>query len=181
MSEDSRVEYQLIRSRRKSLALEIQAGGRVLVRAPLHLANREIDRFLHRHSDWIKKHLAKTRVVAAEPTPEMEVRLRAKASELLPVLVARYASLLNVYPAYVRVTSARKRFGSCNIKGGLCFSWRLMRYPQPAIEYVVAHELAHLKQLNHSPAFYQLIAAVMPDFKQRAALLKQPPLDNTTL
>ena len=72
----------------------------------------------------------------------------------------------------MKITSARKRFGSCGPENGLCFAWRLMRYPAAAIDYVVVHELAHIVHKDHSRAFYGLIAQVLPDYRERAALLK---------
>lgn len=66
-----------------------------------------------------------------------------------------------------------KRFGSCSASNRLCFAWRLMRYPEAAVDYVVVHELAHIRYKNHGPAFYRLIASVLPDYKERIKLLKQ--------
>ena len=72
----------------------------------------------------------------------------------------------------IRITSARTRFGSCSGKNSLCFSWRLMEYPEEAIDYVVVHELAHLRYMNHGAEFYALIARYLPDWKTRRALLR---------
>ena len=72
----------------------------------------------------------------------------------------------------ITITSAQKRFGSCNSNGNICFSYRLMLYPESAREYVIVHELAHLKEMNHSKAFYAIIASVLPDYKHRRKLLK---------
>ena len=80
---------------------------------------------------------------------------------------------MGLYPTQVRVTGAKTRFGSCSSQGHICFSWRLMQYPEEAIDYVVVHELAHLKHMNHSPAFHALVASVLPDHKQRRALLRK--------
>ena len=79
---------------------------------------------------------------------------------------------MGLKPSSVKITSAEKRFGSCSSKNGLCFSWRLLAYPTAAVEYVVVHELAHIKHHNHSPAFYALIEKYMPDYKERQKLLK---------
>ena len=80
---------------------------------------------------------------------------------------------MGLEPAGITISSAQKRFGSCTAKNRLCFSYRLMRYPEEAIEYVVVHELAHLVHRNHGKDFYALVASVMPDYKKRDALLKQ--------
>ena len=96
-----------------------------------------------------------------------------RAKEILPPKVAHYAALLGVQPAGITVTSARTRFGSCSAKNSLSFSWRLMDYPEEAIDYVVVHELAHIRHHDHSRAFYDLIASVMPDHAKRRALLRK--------
>lgn len=167
---------RLVRSRRKTLAVEVKPGQEIIVRAPLNMPQHQIDAFLHSKRGWIDSHWHKPRPPATpDYTQAQENALREKARELLPPLVDRYAGILGVRPSRVTVTGARTRFGSCSMKGSLCFSWRLMAYPLPAIEYVVLHELAHLKQLNHSPAFYALLALHMPDYRDRAQLLKQPP------
>jgi predicted metal-dependent hydrolase len=73
----------------------------------------------------------------------------------------------------VSITGAKTRFGSCSSSGNLCFSYRLMLYPNEAIEYVVLHELCHRVYMNHSKDFYDLIKRYMPDYKEREKLLKR--------
>lgn len=169
-------DYRLVRSDRRTLALEVTAEGEVIVRAPRRLSVTDIERFVAAREAWIKKHLTNPRPRLPEPSAQEEAALKARARQLIPRLVNEYAARLGLSPRYVKITSARKRLGSCNAKGGLCFSWRLMRYPLPVIQYVAAHEVAHLKELNHSAAFYQVLDTLMPDHRQRACLLKQPPL-----
>lgn len=84
-----------------------------------------------------------------------------------------YSAVMNLYPTGVRITRAKKRFGSCSGKNSLCFSCFLMQYPLEAVDYVIVHELAHIRHRNHSKEFYDLIAGYMPDYKQREKLLKQ--------
>ena len=84
--------------------------------------------------------------------------------------------LMKVVPTKITVTGARTRFGSCSGKNSICFSYHLMRYPDKAIDYVVVHELAHIKHKNHSKDFYSFVARFMPDYKEREKLLKAPPI-----
>ena len=86
--------------------------------------------------------------------------------------VARYSAEMQLYPTGITITGARKRFGSCSGKNRICFSWRLMQYPEEAIDYVVVHELAHIRHKDHSRAFYDCVAQVMPDWRERRALLR---------
>lgn len=174
------IEYTLIRSSRRTLALEITRDLQVIVRAPLRCSQREIDRFVDSRRDWIADKLALQRRRAdarasLEPTPEQEVILRRRAAELIPQRVAYYAPLMGVTPTGIKITSARTRFGSCSGKNSLCFSWRLMLYPPAAVDYVVVHELAHIRHHNHSREFWNFVESVMPDYPARQSLLR---LDN---
>ena len=170
-------DYRLIRSDRRTLALEITPDLQVVIRAPRRCSQREIARFAADHEGWVMTHLPiqQRRMearAARAVTPEQERELRRQAAEDIPRRVARWAPLVGVTPASVKITGAQKRFGSCSSKGGLCFSWRLMQYPDEAIDYVVVHELCHLLHHDHSPRFWAAVAAVMPDYKQRQKLLK---------
>lgn len=167
--------YRLIRSKRKTLALEVHPGREVLVRAPMRMPQKEIDAFLNARRDWVLTHWQKPARARVDYSKEEERLLRIKAREVLPGLMKRYGTKLGVAPGRVTITGARTRFGSCSAKGSVCFSFRLMAYPLEAVEYVVLHELAHLEHLNHSPAFYKLVESLMPDWRERAKLLKLAP------
>ena len=109
---------------------------------------------------------------AAEAPEDYLQALRRLAAEVIPQRVAVYSAVMGLTPAGVRITDAKKRFGSCSGQNRLCFSWRLMQYPPEAVDYVVVHELAHIRHHNHSPAFYALVARYMPDYRERQALLR---------
>ncbi len=167
--------YEIVRSRRRTVALEVTREGRVLVRAPLRMPQGEIERFVASHAAWLEKAQAKVaaRQAAHPPLTEQETAaFRQRAKEVLPGRVAHYAAIMGVTPTSVKVTSARTRFGSCSGKNGICFSLHLMQYPEEAIDYVVVHELAHIRHHDHSPAFYAEVAKVLPDYKERMKLLK---------
>lgn len=168
--------YELVRSRRRTLALEVARDGRVVVRAPLRLAQKRIDDFVREHAGWIEEHQAvqqKRRENHPEPTEEERERFIRLAKEVLPGKVEQYSRIMGLYPTGITITGARKRFGSCSGKNRICFSWRLMQYPEEAIDYVVVHELAHIRHKDHSRAFYDCVAEVMPDWKDRRRLLKE--------
>ena len=152
--------YELIRSGRRTLALEVR-GGHVIVRAPYRTSQATIDRFVAAHADWI-----------AEPTDTEREEYIRRAKACLPQRVAYYSERMGLSPTQVRITGARTRFGSCSSQGHICFSWRLMQYPPEAIDYVVVHELAHLRYMDHGAEFYALIARYLPDWKARRALLR---------
>ncbi len=168
--------YTVVRSNRRTMALEITADLCVVVRAPIYLGADVIDRFVREHEAWIADRMAiqRRRQAAAEArrvTPEQEAELRRQAAEVIPARVAHYSALMGLTPTGVRITAARKRFGSCSGRNSLCFSWRLMQYPPEAIDYVVVHELAHIRHHNHSREFYALIERYLPDHRERRRLL----------
>ena len=107
-----------------------------------------------------------------EPTAKEIEALRTAAKAYLPARVEHYAAIMGLTPASVKITSAKRRFGSCSGRNGICFSLYLMQYPPEAIDYVVVHELAHIRHKNHSAAFHALVAKYLPDHKARRAMLK---------
>lgn len=169
------MEYTLIYEKRKTLSLKVASDLSVLVKAPKGLPRAEIDSFVSAHKLWIEKAKArqeKRMETENALTNERIAELRACATETIPKRVAFYAKIMGVQPTGIKITSAKTRFGSCSGKNSLCFSWRLMLYPPEAVDYVVVHELAHIREKNHSPAFYAVVAAVLPDYKAREQLLK---------
>jgi len=169
------VRYELVRSGRRTVALEVTGDCRVLVRAPNRASRAWIDDFVLRHTEWIETHLARQRQQQEshpEPTDAQRAEYIRRAREVLPARTAHYASVMGLTPAAVTITGARKRFGSCSGTNRICYSWRLMQYPAEAIDYVVVHELAHIVHKNHSKAFYDCVERVLPDWRERRALLK---------
>ena len=170
------IPYELIRSARRTLALEISRDGRVIVRAPMRCSQKQIDEFVGSHLDWISHHQAvqaQRRESRPEPSEEERQALIRRAKDVLPGKVSHYSQIMGLYPTGLTVTGARTRFGSCSGKNRICFSWRLMAYPEEAIDYVVVHELAHIRHKDHSKRFYDCVEAVLPDWRERRALLKE--------
>ena len=165
------INYELIRSRRKTLSLEITKDRRVLVRAPQRAAKKDIDAFVARHEAWIQKHLAAMPPPPPEPTAEEIAALKAKAAAVLPGKVAYWSAVTGLKPTLIKITTARKRYGSCSGKNSLCFSCFLMNCPEEAIDLVVVHELCHIREKNHGPRFYALLSHYLPDYAERKKLL----------
>lgn len=159
---------KILRSNRKTLSLSINREGQPEVRAPRHCPDEMIRAFIEKHQGWIDKHMAAHRTY----TEDEIAALRAKAKAYLPGRVAYYAPLLGVQPTGVKITSAKTRYGSCSPRNSLCFSLYLMDKSPRAIDYVVVHELAHILRRDHSPAFYQIIAKILPDYRERIKELK---------
>ncbi len=175
------MEYELIRSQRKTLAVEIKTDGRVIVRAPMRLPKRDIERFLIEKSDWIRIHRAKVLARQAQEeahpvsalTDAQLLGLKKRASVVIPERVAHFAPLVGVDYGNITVRSQKTRWGSCSSKGNLNFNCLLLLAPPQVLDYVVVHELCHRKQMNHSPRFWAEVARVMPDYKASIRWLKE--------
>ncbi len=168
------MEYRVVFSKRKTISIGVK-DGRVTVKAPYGTSDARIDSVVNSHLDWIMKHLVRQEEISKRQGPLTEERiagLKKRAKELLPRKVEYFANIMGLKYGRITITSAKTRFGSCSSKGNLAFSYRLMLYPEEAIDYVVVHELAHLVEMNHSPAFYKVVASVLPDYKERIRLLK---------
>lgn len=96
---------------------------------------------------------------------------RAQALQVFEECVAHFAPLMAVAPRTIRLSSARTQWGSCSARGVVSLNWQLVKLSLPLIDYVVIHELAHLKQMNHSPAFWRVVEQVCPDYKARRKAL----------
>lgn len=168
-------EYTLIRSDRRTLSIEVRRDLSVVVRAPRACSEGEILRFISAREQWLESHIEKQRsrqLNNPEPTAQQQNEFISRAKSLIPERVSYYSEIMDLSPAGVKITGAKTRFGSCSPKNNLCFSWRLMAFPDEAVDYVVVHELAHIVHKNHGREFYYLIASVLPDYKARRELLK---------
>lgn len=159
--------YPVIRCDRKTVGIRVKPGGLVEIRMPKRLPLSYGEAFVKEKADWIKKAVENSPPPKEELSQEEQKRLRMLAKELLPPLTEAWAFRMGVRPAGIRITSAKTRYGSCSAKGNLCFSLYLMRSPAEAVEYVVVHELCHLKHLNHSKAFWEAVARYLPDYNDR--------------
>lgn len=172
------MEYELIRSNRKTFAAEIKQN-RLIIRVPQRATTREIKAFLQKNEKWIETHLAKAQ--AQQKTmgdirrlSREEIRaLAEKAKKVIPERVAHYAPLIGVTYGNITIRSQRTRWGSCSSKGNLNFNCLLMLTPPEVIDSVVVHELCHRKEMNHSDKFYAEVLRVFPNYRECSKWLKE--------
>ncbi len=165
---------EVIRSSRKSLAMEIRPDGGVLVRAPMRMSTPRIRRFVEEHRDWIDRQLQKRAArPAVEKLSEEELaRLRKAAKACFAERTAFYAPLVGVSFGQISVRCQKTKWGSCSAKGNLNFNLLLMLAPPEVLDYVVVHELCHRLEMNHSARFWQNVERVLPDYAVRRRWLK---------
>ncbi len=168
------MNYSLIRTDRRTVAIRITPGGGVEVRAPKNLPIKVIEKFLGEKQGWIKKkqiELSEKREITLN---KKQLKFLSKiAADKLPSRCEHFASLMGVCYSGIKITSAATRWGSCSGKNAICFSCRLMLMPEEAQDYVVVHELSHIIRKDHSKAFWKIVRSIMPDYMERKKLLKQ--------
>ncbi|MCL2822127.1 MAG: M48 family metallopeptidase [Firmicutes bacterium] len=217
MNSDNILNYNLIRSKRKTIVICI-ADGQITVKAPLQAPQNYIQRFVESKKDWIKQKvtlsairkkqkqdffvsykspillLGKTHIVEigekkklgfigesffASPNLSHKQIMsfcikhyRVMAKKYLNERVNIFLKTVGVMPSAVKITGAKTRWGSCSAKKNISFSWRLMMADPKTVDYVIVHELAHLKVMNHSKKFWSIVETVLPDYKKQRADLR---------
>ncbi len=171
-------KIEIIRSKRRTLGLEIKPDGRVIARAPMRMKQSEIEKFIASKSDWIERHLQKLKAAQEEQgaveklTSEEIQSLAEKALEYIPKRVEYYAPLVGVDYGRITIRNQKTKWGSCSSKGNLNFNCLLMLTPPEVIDSVVVHELCHRKEMNHSKKFYSEVLRVYPEYKRWNKWLK---------
>ena len=168
------MDYKVIYSARRTLSLCIK-NEKLTVRAPYGTRQEKIEAAVSSHAEWIARHMQKQHEKAEREalTDEQIKSLRREAKTILSAKTEYYARLMGLRYGRITVTGAKTRFGSCSSRGNIAYSYRLMLYPEAAVDYVVVHELAHLVEMNHSKRFYAIVEKYLPDYKKRRALLKK--------
>ena len=141
---------------------------------PAWMAEDEIQRIIESHRAWISCERAKQRPrLRFDPRDISEVDARRAARELVTMLAEEEAQELGVEYKRIEIRDQRTRWGSCSTRGTLSFNWRLVLAPFDVLDYVVVHELCHLREPNHSSRFWRLVEARRPDWRTHRDWLHQ--------
>lgn len=172
------IEYKLIRSKRKTLSIHVKPDGKVEVRAPLKASKPYIDRFVASKYQWIGNTIQgmseiKSRQETIRLTLKEEKECCEKAVAYFQHRCSYFADKMGIQYEKIRVNKAKTRWGSCNSRGSINFTYRLMFAPVELIDYVIVHELAHRKEMNHSSRFWKIVEETMPDYRIRRKGLKE--------
>ncbi|MEJ2016123.1 MAG: M48 family metallopeptidase [Limibacillus sp.] len=142
------------------------AEGEAALTIPSGFSNREALAFLEKNRGWQAERLKRLPRRVAD-------YLKAEAKSELVWRAREMAARLERKVTRVTVRDTRSRWGSCSHQGALSFSWRLILAPEEILDYLVAHEVAHLVEMNHAPAFWRQVARLQPDHKRARAWLKR--------
>ena len=183
------MKVTVIRSNRKTVAIQVNSNLSVTVRASRSVSEKDIEEILKKKEAWISKHIEKIKEtkerVEAEPTEKLTrekvIALAEEALKVIPERVEYFAKVIGVTYGKITVRNQKTRWGSCSSKGNLNFNCLLMLAPPEVLDYVVVHELCHRKQMNHSKAFWLEVEKVLPNYKEVRKWLKEEGSQMITL
>jgi predicted metal-dependent hydrolase len=164
-------EWIFVRRRRaRRYILRVDPDGRVRVTIPRGGSRLEADAFARRHAAWIAQQRAS--LVASVVDPVGREVLKRRATDELPRRLHDLAAQFGLTVTRVSIRDQRTRWGSCGRDGHICVNWRLVLMPDAVRDYVLIHELMHLRRMDHSPAFWRCVAAACPDYATARAWLR---------
>ncbi len=174
------IEVEIIRSKRRSMAIQIRTDGSVVVRVPMHASDRAIKRFVSAHARWIADNrgqmFERRKKLADNPydIPAWESLSAADkkiAKQKIMEHVDYYARRMEIDYGSISMRNQKSRWGSCSSKGNLNFNYRLAYLPEELLDYVVVHELAHRRHMDHSAAFWEEVKTYYPAYKKCRQML----------
>lgn len=170
--------YILTRTARcRSIRVSVKAGGVVTVRAPYRASSTFIKAFLLTHALWLHKKVRYFKKFSSKRlSPIQERKLfvehKARAHALAVTKVVELNKCYGFSFGKISIRNSRSRWGSCSSKGTLCFNYKIAFLPEHLADYLVVHELCHLKERNHGKGFWSLVACVVPDYALRRKELR---------
>ncbi|MFO7692198.1 MAG: M48 family metallopeptidase [Vicinamibacterales bacterium] len=168
-----------VRQRRaRHYILRLRADGVVRVTVPWRGSRAEAERFLLARRAWVDRQRQRRELAleAARLPLEDEARLRTRAAQELPARLRELAAIHGFAVSSVSVRNQRTRWGSCSPSGRISLNWRLIQVPPAVCDYVLLHELTHLRHLNHSARFWQELARLCPDHAEARTWLRSSGL-----
>ena len=154
-------EYEIKYSKIKNIYIQIK-DGKVIVKAPRRVSKKEIEKILEQKSEWIQKAVEKeTKKQEKKPLytkEEFKEIVEKNANELI-----KQTALV---PNKITIKKIKYAWGSCSNKKNITINLELIKYSEQAIRYVILHEFCHIKYMNHSKDFWNLVEKYMPDYKQ---------------
>ena len=166
-----KIPYTIKKFKIKNLYIHIKEG-QVIVKAPVRLQEKYIQEFINKKTKWIYENVKRY-----EQKPKVEEKLDIKdverLKEIIQKSIQKYSKTLEVIPNKIRIKNIKYAWGSCSSKKNITINVKLAKKDEKVIQYVALHEMCHLKEMNHSTNFWELVEKNMPDYKIYKNKLKE--------
>ncbi len=174
---EQKVSYLLKRSKcARRLRVAVTRDAQLTMTIPYYMPRKLAEQFLQQKATWILQHLAEAqRLVSKEPKKDTRKDFLEKKKRAFDFVTHRIVELNKLYGfsfAKVSIRNQKTRWGSCSRRGNLSFNYKIIDLPDVVADYLIVHELCHLKEMNHSVRFWKLVSIVVPDYKQMRKKLK---------
>lgn len=167
---DTAIEFQMKRRRRtRSITVRVHRDGAVIVTRPYWVTNKDVFAFVERHADWIIETQNEAPITHADirnHSRDHYLKYKEHARSVITERVAYWNQYYNFEVNRISIRQARTRWGSCSSKGNLSFNYKLLFLPEELQDYVIVHELCHLKELNHGQDFWRLVSKQIPNYRR---------------
>lgn len=170
----------------KNTYLRVKSPTVIQISSNLYFTKNDAINLIENKQKWLEKNIAKVSENFLDNDEfyflgvkhknldgrDLDKFYKEEAKKIILPIVEKYSHIMKLYPTEIKFRKNKRTWGSCNYKNGLNFNTLLVKFPMEAIEYVVVHELAHIKQKNHSAKFWNIVRNFCPDYKGRVKLFK---------
>lgn len=190
------INVEFIKSRKiKHNYLKIIDEKNLRVKGNCFFTQNDAKAFIYSKSGWIEKHIKQIKSkkissneffylgnkythksfeeIMGKSIENLDEFYKDKANKIIPNIVSEYSDIMQLYPNSLKFRKNKSRWGSCSFKNSINLNIYMMKLPYEAIEYIVVHELAHIKHKNHSKVFWDLVEKYNPDYKKIEKILKK--------
>jgi len=171
------IKFSIKKNRRaRQIRILIHKNGRIAVSAPRFISKKFIIKFLIEKQEWILDTLSKCRPEDRQKIIDASLNFKKNkkdAAQLVRQALKNFCEEYKLCPKKIFIRNQSTRWGSCSTRGNLSFNFRLIYLPENLLNYLVVHELCHLKEMNHSHRFWSLVAQAIPDYKKRKTALRE--------
>lgn len=154
-------QYEIKYSKIKNIYMQIK-DEKVLVKAPKSISKKEIEEIIEKKSNWINKNLEKSK----QKRERKKLYTEEQFKQIIEKNTNELIKLTGLIPNKIRIKNIKYAWGTCSVNKNITINYNLIKYSKQAIRYVILHELCHLKHMNHSKEFWNLVSQYMPDYKQ---------------
>ncbi|MGN1300498.1 MAG: M48 family metallopeptidase [Clostridia bacterium] len=160
-------QYEIIYSKIKNVYIQIK-DGKVIIKAPKRISEKELEKIIEKKSGWIEKNLEKT----SQKQEKSPLYTEEQFKKIVEKNASELINTIGLIPRKIRIRDIKYAWGSCSNNKNITINKKLISYSELAIRYVILHELCHLKYMNHSKDFWNLVQKYMPEYKKAKAELK---------